>query len=55
MTVADLIEVLQQCPNPRVPVVIRALQIDENGDPYTKRIEVEDARFDGGAVVIDAD
>lgn len=54
MTVADLIEVLQQCPNPKVPVVVRALQYDkQEGESYSQKCEVDDVRFQGNAVVID--
>lgn len=54
MTVADLIEVLQQCPNLNVPVLVRALQFDEaEGESYVQKCDVEDVRFQGHAVVID--
>lgn len=55
LTVADLIEVLQQSPNLKVPVVVRGVAVDEDGNTYTKRYEVDDARFDGGVVVIDVE
>lgn len=56
MTVKDLIEVLQQCPNPQVPAVVRVLRYDrDEDDTFLQRCDVEDVRFDGGAVVIDAE
>lgn len=56
MTVKDLIEVLQQCPNPEVPAVVRVLRWDdEDNEARLMKCDVEDVRFDGGAVVIDAE
>jgi len=46
MTVKDLIEVLQQCPDPAVPVVIRVELYDSEEGEVTLRCATEDVTFD---------
>lgn len=53
MTVADLIEVLQQCPYPNAPVKVRTLAVDEHEDVFMRRLEVEDVGFEAGAVMLE--
>lgn len=56
MTVKDLIEVLQQSPNLNVPAVLRVVRYDEEEEQTClARVEIADVRFDGGAVVIEAE
>lgn len=55
MNVDDLIEVLSQSPNRKVPIMVRVNTFDEDGEKCTEHCDIEDVRFDGGSVVIDVE